>query len=45
MKICFTKKKNITKQKDQKKETKKGKFPTARVEPATIDVQSERVIY
>ena len=46
MKICITEKKkteqNITKQKDQKK---KKKVPTARFEPATIDVQSECVSY
>ena len=45
MKISFTKKKtNKRKQKDKKKKQKK-KFPMARVEPWTINVIGERVIY
>ena len=43
MKICFTKKQKQNKTEGPK--NKERKFPTARVEPWTIDVRSERVIY
>ena len=45
MKICFTKKKNRTKHKKKQKDQKKKKKEKKVLKPATIDVQSERVIY
>ena len=45
MKISFTKKKNKQNLKKDKKKKKKRKFPTARVEPWTVNVTTERVIY
>ena len=45
MTISFTKKKNKQNLKKDKKKKKKRKFPTARVEPWTVNVTTERVIY